>query len=55
MIAFSISRRRIIGEIKPLENYGSVEIRSRASKALKILENENESIPDTWKKSGKNQ
>lgn len=48
-------RRRIIRKIKPLEKHGSVAIRSRASKALKILENENEPIPDTWKKTGKNQ
>ncbi|MCK4952882.1 hypothetical protein KAS14_03785 [Candidatus Bathyarchaeota archaeon] len=44
-------RRKIIVSITLLTNHKSASIRSRARKALKILENESERIPRTWKKA----
>lgn len=44
-------RRKIIASITPLTNYKNASIISRARKALKILENESERIPRTWKKA----
>jgi hypothetical protein len=45
-------RREIIASITPFTNHKSASIRSRARKALNILENESERIPRTWKKAG---
>ena len=43
-------RREIIGRIKVLQNDKSIAVRTRADKAIKILENENEPIPASWSK-----
>ena len=43
-------RRKIMNNIKPLKDHSSASIRTREKTALKILRNEDEPIPNTWKK-----
>ena len=44
-------RSKIIEKIKTLQDHGSIAIRTKAKKALDILQNENAPIPSNWMKS----
>jgi HEAT repeat protein len=42
---------RVLGAVAPLQNSGSIAMRTRARKAMAALNDENTTLPDSWIKS----